>query len=73
MVLTLNQVRELLARQDEGETLSDAELANLSSSARTLQRRLARLQAVHPELMDHVALSARLDELAQPPVLTASG
>lgn len=73
MVLTLTQVRELLTRQDDGETLSDDELANLQRSARTLQRRLDRLHAMHPELMGEVGLSARLDELASPPVLTASG
>ena len=72
MVLTLAQVRDLLTRLDDGETLSDDELANLQRSARTLQRRLARLQAVHPELGGEVSLSARLDELAQPPVLSGS-
>lgn len=73
MVLTLNQVRELLTRQDAGEVLSETELGNLQSSARTLQRRLHRLHAIYPELAGEVELSTRLDELAQPPVLSGSG
>ena len=73
MVLSLTQVRELLTRQDSGEALTECELANLQRSARTLQRRLARLHAIHPELVPAVSLSARLDELAQPPVLSGSG
>ena len=72
MTLTLPQIRKLLTRRAAGEILTDCEVANLASSARTLRRRLDRLKAIHPELDSFISLSSVLDELAQPPVLTAS-
>ncbi len=69
-MLSLNAVRDLLARNARGE-LSDSEQATLQQSARTLRRRLDRVLALFPEI--GVELSEQLDELAQPPVLTASG
>ena len=68
-MISLNTVRELLARDIRGE-LSDAEQATLQQSARTLRRRLDRVRALFPEV--GVSLCEQLDELAQSPVLTAS-
>lgn len=68
----LATARELLARRAAGAELSPTEFATLQRAAKTLRRRLERLQALYPEVADFVSLSAELDELAQPPVLTAS-
>ena len=70
MAISLRTVRELLERNARGE-LTDEEQATLQQNARTLRRRLDRVRALYPELQ--VGLSQQLDELAQPPVLTASG
>ena len=69
---SLASVRERLERRAAG-ALSEPEQALLARDARRLQRRLDRLKALYPELADQVALSTELDELASPPVLTASG
>lgn len=69
-MLSLRAIRELLARNARGE-LSESEQATLQQSARTLRRRLDRVLALYPQI--GAELSEQLDELAQPPVLTASG
>ncbi len=70
MAISLKAVRELLERDARGE-LSNEEQATLQQNARTLRRRLDRVRALYPEL--ELSLSEQLDELARPPVLTASG
>lgn len=65
----LASVRERLARRAEG-LLSPDEEALLVRDARTLRRRLDRLKARCPEIQ--IELSEELDELAPPPVLSAS-
>lgn len=70
MAISLTTVRDLLERDARGE-LSYEEQATLQQNARTLRRRLDRVRALYPEL--EVSLCDPLDELAQPPVLTASG
>lgn len=70
MSVSLPQVRARLAARARGE-LSPSEEQALIRDARILRRRLDRLQALHPELQ--VSLSTELDELASPPLLTASG
>jgi hypothetical protein len=69
-VSLMSSVRQLLARRARGG-LSSSEEAQLLRDARTLRRRLDRFRARHPEI--EIELSAELDELAPPPVLTASG
>lgn len=71
MAVSLRRVRELLERRAAG-LLSDGEQAELVRDARVLRRRLERLQALDPEAYGELALSAELDELAQPPVLSGS-
>ena len=63
-------LRGLLARHLAGEVLSTDERASLSRDAKILRRRLARAQALCPDL--GASLHGALDELAQPPVLSSS-
>ncbi|MGE0708239.1 MAG: hypothetical protein AB7N76_01240 [Planctomycetota bacterium] len=66
----LASVRERLERRAQGLLSADEEAA-LVRDARLLRRRVDRLKARHPGL--EVELSEELDELAPPPVLSASG
>ncbi len=72
MPLSLAEVRDLLARRAAGEALTPAQQADLVRSARSLKRRLARLQAIDPSAFAEVELHQELEALAQPEVLTGS-
>ena len=69
MAISLKDVRELLAKNEAGQ-LDEAGQSTLLQNARSLRRRLDRVLALYPEL--EIELSEELDELAKPPVLSAS-
>ena len=68
---SLRLVRDLLARRATGGLTSE-ETATLTRCARILQRRRDRLLALDPGLAGCVELSPEIEELAQPPALSAS-
>ena len=71
-MVSLRQVRELMARRAAGESLTADEQAALVRDARILRRRLDRLRALDPEVFGDIELTGELDELAEPPILTGS-